>query len=285
MKRLITLGCLLVGLAVHSFAQKTQYGQASYYHDKFHGTKTASGETYNKNDLTAAHKTLPFGTMVKVTRLDNNKSVTVRINDRGPFDPGRIIDLSRRAAEEIGLIQDGVARVKVEVVSKPAKKSPKTDTRVTTYSEEPKKISTSPAPKDELTPRGGSQPSSPAKTQTSNRTSEASKQTSGKAVLVTQKNYQPTGLFKIQLEMPTNKGYGVQVSAFSQQEGLFREIARLQGMSFKDIFVMIESDDFGVVNYKVILGNFDTRDKAENYKRSLAKRYKLQGFVVDLGAR
>ena len=94
----------------------TQHGKASYYARSFHGEQTASGETFNQNELVAAHKTLPFGTRVKVINLDNGKQVTVRIVDRGPFKPGRIIDLSRVAASRIDLLEDGVTRVKIEKV-------------------------------------------------------------------------------------------------------------------------------------------------------------------------
>ncbi|WP_417617577.1 septal ring lytic transglycosylase RlpA family protein [Oceanisphaera sp.] len=91
-----------------------QQGKASYYGARHHGRKTASGEPFNKNALTAAHKTLPFGSRVRVTNLNNHKSVIVRINDRGPYTRGRIIDLSEQAAREINMIRAGVARVKVE---------------------------------------------------------------------------------------------------------------------------------------------------------------------------
>ncbi len=91
-------------------------GIASYNSDSFQGRETASGERYDKNQLTAAHKTLAFGTYLKVTRLDNKRSVTVRVNDRGPYIRGRIVDLSRKAAEALNLITDGHANVKIEVV-------------------------------------------------------------------------------------------------------------------------------------------------------------------------
>ena len=93
-----------------------QIGKASYYGKKFHGRKTASGETFNMYALTAAHRKLPFGTKVRVTHLANGRSVVVRINDRGPFVKGRIIDLSYGAAKKIGLVQSGVAKVKLEIV-------------------------------------------------------------------------------------------------------------------------------------------------------------------------
>jgi rare lipoprotein A len=92
-------------------------GAASYYADKYHGRPTASGEIFNQRDLTAAHRSLPFGTRVKVTRLTNQRSVVVRINDRGPFAPGRILDLSRAAAEALGMVEAGLAEVRVEVLT------------------------------------------------------------------------------------------------------------------------------------------------------------------------
>ena len=98
---------------------RTETGVASYYADKFHGRKTASGETFDQRKMTAAHRTLPFGTRVRVTRNDTGKSVTVRVNDRGPFVRGRVIDLSRAAAEKLGLIRAGIAPVKVEVLATP----------------------------------------------------------------------------------------------------------------------------------------------------------------------
>ncbi len=95
-----------------------QSGMASWYGGKFHGRKTANGETYNMNSLTAAHKTLPFGTRVRVTNTRSGASVDVRINDRGPFIAGRVIDLSRAAAGSIGLTNTGVAPVKVTILGK-----------------------------------------------------------------------------------------------------------------------------------------------------------------------
>jgi rare lipoprotein A len=93
-----------------------QTGTASYYARKFHGRRTASGERYDMYELTAAHPRLPFGTTVKVTNLSNKRTVTVRINDRGPHTKKRVIDLSFAAAKRIGLVGSGTARVLVEVV-------------------------------------------------------------------------------------------------------------------------------------------------------------------------
>ncbi|WP_044213016.1 septal ring lytic transglycosylase RlpA family protein [Saccharicrinis fermentans] len=113
MKRFVVLlilmtsaGCLL----------GQERGKASYYANKFEGRKTASGELYQHHLKTGAHKTLPFGTLVKVTNVENNKTVIVKINDRGPFVKGRIIDLSQSAAKQIGGLLEGVFDVKLELV-------------------------------------------------------------------------------------------------------------------------------------------------------------------------
>jgi len=97
-------------------ARATQSGEASWYGPNFHGRPTASGEIFDQHSMTAAHKTLPLGSKARVTNLENGNSVEVTINDRGPFVAGRIIDLSRAAAAEIGIIESGVAPVKVELL-------------------------------------------------------------------------------------------------------------------------------------------------------------------------
>lgn len=100
----------------------TETGIASWYGPEFHGRPTSSREIFDQNDLTAAHPTLPFGTMVLVTNLENGRQVTVRINDRGPFVKGRIIDLSFAAARLLGMVGPGTARVRIEVTGYEAPK-------------------------------------------------------------------------------------------------------------------------------------------------------------------
>jgi rare lipoprotein A (peptidoglycan hydrolase) len=94
-------------------------GIASWYGVDFNGRLTASGEVYDMYEMTAAHKTLPLGTVVKVHNLDNGKDVTVTVNDRGPYVEGRVIDLSRKAARALGMREDGTAHVRLEVKSMP----------------------------------------------------------------------------------------------------------------------------------------------------------------------
>lgn len=92
----------------------TQRGEASYYADKFNGRRTANGEVFRQRKRTAASLTIPFGTKVKVTNLKNGRTVKVRVNDRGPYVKGRIIDLSRKAAGRLGMIRDGIAPVRLK---------------------------------------------------------------------------------------------------------------------------------------------------------------------------
>ena len=100
----------------------TQVGKGSWYGKKFHGRLTASGEKYNMYALTAAHRTLPFNTLVEVTNLKNHRKIIVRVNDRGPYAKGRIIDLSYLAAKKLGYANKGVAKLKIRVLYKQKKK-------------------------------------------------------------------------------------------------------------------------------------------------------------------
>lgn len=113
----IALSIMLLGNPLHAYRDAAyQSGIASFYANKFNGRRTANGEIFSNNKMTAAHKTLKFGTMVRVTNRRNGRYVTVRINDRGPWIKGRVIDLSRAAAREIGMVKRGTARVDIEVI-------------------------------------------------------------------------------------------------------------------------------------------------------------------------
>jgi len=112
---IVTLGSLLFR-PIHA---QTEEGLASYYHVKFHGRASASGYVHDQDDMVAAHRTLPFGTFVRVTNLNNLKSVIVSIMDRGPRKKSRIIDVSTAAAKELGFVRAGITRVRIEVVPSP----------------------------------------------------------------------------------------------------------------------------------------------------------------------
>jgi len=115
MNRLLTI-CVLIALCLPLTAQ-TQSGKASYYAKSFSGRRTASGERLHKDSFTCAHRSYPFGTLLRVTNITNGLNVVVRVNDRGPFRKGRIIDLSWGAAKAIGMIAQGIAPVTVEKIN------------------------------------------------------------------------------------------------------------------------------------------------------------------------
>jgi rare lipoprotein A len=113
---------LLAVVALSAAAQTEEFleaGTASFYHDKFVGRKTASGERFSQKEYTCAHRTLPFGTKLKVTNLKNGKTVVVTVNDRGPFKKGRVIDMSKKAASELGFVRDGIASVVITLEAEP----------------------------------------------------------------------------------------------------------------------------------------------------------------------
>lgn len=131
-RKFLTLALIFTAMCVSNAQQDSKQettknnhelvGKASYYGSEYKSTRhTANGERFNKDAYTAAHKTLPFGTIVKVKNMNNDKTVTVRINDRGPFIKGRVIDVTTIAAKELGMIQSGVVPVEVEIISMPEK--------------------------------------------------------------------------------------------------------------------------------------------------------------------
>jgi len=121
-KVLLILLLLNLTTPIHAKNKKVQIGKGSWYGKKFQGKLTASGERYNMYDFTAAHRTFPFNSMVKVTNLKNGRSVIVRVNDRGPYHGGRIIDLSYLAAKKLGYVKKGVAKLKIKLLYKQSKK-------------------------------------------------------------------------------------------------------------------------------------------------------------------
>ena len=109
-------GWLMLLFASTASAQKVILGKASFYGDEFHGRMTSDGSIYHRDSLTCAHRSLPFGTLLKVRNMKNGREVIVKVNDRGPFIKGRVIDLSYAAAQEIGMVKSGVARVELKNV-------------------------------------------------------------------------------------------------------------------------------------------------------------------------
>lgn len=122
MRTLLIIIFILIYYTAFGQNKKVETGIASYYGKKFHGKKTASGETFDMHKFTAAHPSLPFNTQVKVTNVLNQRSVIVRINDRGPYTGKRVIDLSKAAAEKLGFVTKGRATVRIEILEKKEKK-------------------------------------------------------------------------------------------------------------------------------------------------------------------
>jgi rare lipoprotein A len=119
MKLVMSIMLFFSGLnPTEAHASFIQQGKASFYAKKFTGRRTANGERVNPNAFEAAHRTLPFNTLVEVTNLHNNRSIIVRINDRGPFSRGRVLDMTYAAAKELGFIGRGVAKISLRVVGK-----------------------------------------------------------------------------------------------------------------------------------------------------------------------
>lgn len=281
--------------------QAQEYGLASFYSDEFDGRSTAYGEIYDKDKMTCAHKKHGLGTILRVTRLDNKKSVEVRVNDKGPYIKGRVVDLSKAAARKLGLTQDGVVEVKVEVVGKTpasAQTQPKEEkTRIPETRPEPAEVTSpriateEPEPSQNTSSRPEASTEEAPKRETRERETTAapssstsrnvSTTSSAQYKLVTN-DYTPYGLYRIRLERPTQSGFGVQVVSLTNYENVLRQVADLQTTGFDDILVSVEPDFDGTSVYKIILGNFDTMAKAKSYQSSLKKRYKLNGFVVDL---
>lgn len=255
-------------LSASSQQSAEEIGIATYYGDKLHGRKTASGELYDKNQLTCAHRTLKFGTKVRVTRMDNGKSIIVRVNDRGPFVKGYIVDLSRKAATEIDMIKEGIVKVKIEVVTDEAapEKAPETvaETR------------TAPPKTDE---KAGSE-----KTATAEKAPEKAAPATPEAQTVTGKSFKSFDLYSIDVKRPARKGYAVQIAVISNFENIFAEIAKLQETWPGKVMVSLEpprSED-GAQLYKLLVGPFPDKKTAEKNQRTAAKKGHKSCFVVNL---
>lgn len=258
-----------------------EFGLASYYSDRYQGRRTAYGDTYDKSKLTCSHKKHPYGTLLKVTRLDTKASVVCKVIDKGPYTKGRIVDLSRAAAEKIDLIQDGLAEVKVEVYkpggerqvaqAAPAKPKPKVTPPPSRASQESK-----PEPKE----------TTPAKAKPEATVKADKKQKTAKAEASEPvQEYKKYGVYKIQLDQGPKAGYGVQVMVVSDYESVMQALASFQAKHFDDVVVSIEKGQNDQTLFKIIMGPFDTEATAKNYQSDLNKKYKIRGFVVDFGAK
>ena len=285
---------------------ETEIGKASYYSDDFNGRKTGYGDTYDMNALVASHKRFPYGSRVRVTRLDNNRSVVVRIIDQGPYVQGRVMDLSRRAAELLGMIGLKEVDVRLELLEAPGQKAVPTSAPPSSpAAAQPDDYSTAadraaaadltpeptPAPpptaastrtttsETSEAPTRATRSAEPATTRATPQPAEqpAAEKTATKATEVLRAGSIENGLYRVRIEQPAREGFAVQVASLTNYDGVMRKIAELQKQWFDNILLSVEGN-----SYKVMLGPFPTEAKAKDYERSLLSRYKIPGFTVSL---
>lgn len=227
MRTLLTILFLIISITASQGQDFTQTGIASYYADKFEGRTTANGEKYRHSKLTAAHRTLQFGTKVKVTNLTNQKTVVVIINDRGPFVANRIIDLSKSAAEQLDFIHVGLAEVQIEILDAAASN---TSRGTMTF-----------IPPQETVPD--------------------------------EKIY-----YKVEAEKISPKGYGVQIGSFEEMANLIKLTDMLNSSYRSKVTIKVVQINNKKL-YQVIVGQEDTRKKAERLRDKLANKYP-NSFIV-----
>ncbi|MEO6038173.1 MAG: septal ring lytic transglycosylase RlpA family protein [Saprospiraceae bacterium] len=284
-----------LGLSSFILNRAEEFGKAGYYADALQGRKTASGEKYDKNVLTCAHKTYAFGTKLRVTRLDNKKSVIVRVNDRGPYTEGFVVDLSRAAAEEINLIKAGRANVKVEVVEPekssitevPAARVPTAAASVERVTPKPTMAAgTSAKPRTQLLKARQKGAPAAAKPVTYS-TEDPVPATSGKPKAATADANAPktSELYKINLQKSLKTGFGIQVSTMYDADNVLPIVTKLQGKYPGKVLVSVEHDEANDQStYRIILGPFPTRKAAEAQQKTVERKGNKGCFVVDLSA-
>lgn len=261
----------LSAATLSSFAQKTreEFGKCGYYADSFQGRPTSNGEKYDKNALTCSHKSLPFGTRLRVTRLDNKKSVVVRVNDRGPYIEGYVVDVSGEAAKELDLLKAGTARVKVEVLESGEPE---------TANEGRKTVSASGSTQLLVSHQQEKAPDQPVTYNKEDpRPAAAAKGTSTEEPV--------SSLYKVDIKKSEKTGFGIQISTLFDANNVLPIINKLQSQWPGKVLVSVTNDEANnVTTYKIIVGPFTDRKTAEAQQKLVAKKGYKKTFVVDLSA-
>ena len=279
-------------LSLSSFVLRLEeFGKAGYYADALQGRKTASGEKYDKDLLTCAHKTYAFGTRLRVTRLDNKKSVIVRVNDRGPFTEGFVVDLSRAAAREIDLIKAGRANVKVEVVEA-ERNTPDGTQRVPTAAASTERgtsaaAATTAKPRTVLLkPQQKAAPAvKPAVRPVTYSRADPVPATVQRPKSATNNAATTTELYKVDLRNLVKTGFGVQVSTIYDADNVMPMVTKLQTQFPGKVLVSVQRDDASDQStYRIIVGPYPTRKAAENQQKVAERKGNKKCFVVDLSA-
>lgn len=283
--------CVLLSIAFlsSSFSNNSfeEYGKAAYYADALHGRKTASGVKYDKKAYTCAHKTLPFGTKLRVTRLDNQLAVIVTVNDRGPYKSGFVVDISRKAAEEIKLVKDGIANVKIEVIPTAATNAKSVEPVVSNTSSRVLANANNAGAARLLIPQSSAanqqstyrtQDPRPATIQSINEnqpgvTPKAAKQSSTGS----------SDLYKVQTKKTSKTGSGVQVSTLYAAENILPEVTKLEKYYPGRVLVSVTHDDAtDQSTYRIIIGPYPDRKSAEQQQKALTKKGYPKCFIVSL---
>ncbi len=260
-----------------STSSAAEVGKCGYYADSFQGRPTSSGEKYDKNLLTCSHKTLPFGTKVRVTRLDNKKSVVVRVNDRGPFIEGYIVDVSRAAAEELDLIRKGTAQVRVEIVES-AESGRVNDAEVASEA----LGSTNATPSRAIAVKNTATTAAGRPLTYSQTATTLAKTTAKGGTTATQVKVTPSSnLYKVDISSSEKLGYGIQISSLSDANNVLPIVNELQARYADKVLVNVIRDELNQATYKVFVGPYADRKAAETAQKSIAKKYK-KTMVVDL---
>lgn len=250
------------------FGASPEFGKATYYNNKYHGKKTASGELYDRDKYTCAHKTLKFGTIVRVTRIDNQLSVEARVNDRGPYSEGFVIDLSYIAAEQIGLVKSGRANVKVEVVESEVAPSPATLKDIPT---KPSGVSSGttgqvefvkPIPASTQSNGLTMKPELVKGTSTTTKKGASSTDVAVKPAPEVEKATVEPAVYRTTLKKVADKGFAVQLSSLTSGDVALSEAAKLDASwSDRTLIKTAVDSKTGGVQYKLLLGPFETRDR------------------------
>ncbi|MCS7035594.1 MAG: septal ring lytic transglycosylase RlpA family protein [Saprospiraceae bacterium] len=289
-----------------------EVGKCGMYPDSQHGKKTTSGEIYDKNQLTASHKSHPYGTILRVTRLDNKKSVEVRVNDRAPLLSGYVVDVSRKAAEMLGITRDGAAKVKVEVVTPANMSTQQPATKVGLQVQQPTAPVASSTQQPATTVALPVQHSTATTAKSANFATEADshlgvpgaqKQPATQArttatAPVAHSTASPTPpqttpanpqaiaklnvseLYQIEIKPVPAKTFGIQLAVLTSTENLFREIRKAQTKWPQKIIVSHEKVGINTT-FKLILGPFATRKEAEAQKKAAAQKGYPRAFLVE----
>lgn len=288
---------ILLAFAINSnsaFAQNTasasqegETGIAMYYADYLHGQSTALGEIYNKYELTCSHMYHPKGTLLKVTRLDNNKTVTVRVNDRGNFQNNVIIDLSWAAAMELDLIKLGKAWVKVENAGysnlNPVNPNREvlSDRGVSSYDYNNPTLNNS-----QLTTKSGyindyyrsntTTTSDPNKPTWDNLTAKNPYATSNP------QSYETTARSAAMSSTALNSGYGIQVGSYTVYDNAERQVENLRNSGVSNTYIKESYSSSGAMLYRVVIGSFTSRADATSFLQRLRTSYIADGIVMSL---